>query len=541
MTKNKVLKAVGAAALAVVMSTSIALADTTFSDVPTNHWAYGALQQLQADGLIDGYPGGYFKGNRPLTRYELAVALYRAEKNVKDKLAAQQAVEAADIATLRKLLDEYKADLDGVKKDLATVKTDVATLKTQVAAQQAQLDRQKFKLYYFLRAPGTYKDYVSAYAANGNALPSGTLVIGPNNGAGEQTFKTGEFGQGTGYQVVRLRWDGVIDPKVSYSVRLENRYYLDNATGISNSGGLTGTSTTIPAAGGFPNNGLLRINWAYVGYKDPSGFYANVGRFAEQGGEIGLAFSDYFNGGEVGFAKGKVSGFAGYSFNKAAASLSQTAIYANSSASSQTWFASLQFAASKKFNVGANFIRDLAPYTPLTLQDPVTGFITPVNANIPIGSINLSYAFTPQFLVQAEAMQRFGKNPITHNDWDGKNAYWVKAYLGNTAPKAGNQYLDGGWINAGTNSTGPHNEVGGTPDYQQFYINNPNGYAIGYLGAHRFIGNNAQLGLVWQAWNLKNQLPVAAFVGGGLVQNSPFAYLQHDNGQALFVETKVSF
>ena len=35
-----------------------------FSDVPANHWAYPALQQLQADGLVEGYPGGYFKGDR---------------------------------------------------------------------------------------------------------------------------------------------------------------------------------------------------------------------------------------------------------------------------------------------------------------------------------------------------------------------------------------------------------------------------------------------------------------------------------------------
>ena len=38
---------------------------TPFSDVPANHWAYQYIQSLAADGVIDGYPDGKFKGDRP--------------------------------------------------------------------------------------------------------------------------------------------------------------------------------------------------------------------------------------------------------------------------------------------------------------------------------------------------------------------------------------------------------------------------------------------------------------------------------------------
>ena len=48
---------------------------TPFSDVPANHWAYQYIQSLAADGVIDGYPDGKFKGDRPLTRYEMAVVV----------------------------------------------------------------------------------------------------------------------------------------------------------------------------------------------------------------------------------------------------------------------------------------------------------------------------------------------------------------------------------------------------------------------------------------------------------------------------------
>lgn len=527
MTTNTMLKAVGAAALALAMSTSIALAETTpFSDVPANHWAYTAIQQLQADGLIEGYPGGYFKGNRPLTRYELAVAVARLDKNVKDKLAALQTVTPADLAALRKLEDEFKVELDGVKKDLAGVKTDVATLKTQVAAQQATLDRQKFKLYTFVRAPGTYRDYVAGYDAVGTALPTGTALTGPNNGAGAQTLSTGEAHYGTGYEVVRIRFDGIVDPRVSYSIRLEDRYYFSNAPG----NGAQGTSSSTPSFGSFPNNSSFRLNWANLTYKDPSGLYATIGRFAESSGDIGLSFSDYFNGAELGYAKGKLAGFVGYSFTKAA--VSNTSVAAGVSTPNQTLFARLQLNATKKLTLGASWINDLSN-TALTAYDPATGLVTPYSRNIAIGSLDAIYAFSPKFSVEAEAIQRFGDDPFTGDTWDGKNAYWVKAFLGDTAPKSGNVYLDAGYIHAGLNSTGPHNEVAGTPDYQQFYILNPNGYQIGYVGVHRFIGANTQVGVVYQGYRLKNDLHVN---GAG-----PDGILRHDDANALFLETKLAF
>lgn len=49
-----------------------------FPDVPANHWAYEYIRVLAGNGLIEGYPDGDFKGDRPMTRYEFATMLYRA-------------------------------------------------------------------------------------------------------------------------------------------------------------------------------------------------------------------------------------------------------------------------------------------------------------------------------------------------------------------------------------------------------------------------------------------------------------------------------
>jgi len=45
--------------------------------VPFSHWAYDGCQQLTDLGIIIGYPDGSWRGDRPLTRYEFAMAISR--------------------------------------------------------------------------------------------------------------------------------------------------------------------------------------------------------------------------------------------------------------------------------------------------------------------------------------------------------------------------------------------------------------------------------------------------------------------------------
>lgn len=52
-----------------------------FPDVPENHWAYDYVATLAGNGVLEGYPDGYFNGNRQMTRYEMAAVIYRAMMN----------------------------------------------------------------------------------------------------------------------------------------------------------------------------------------------------------------------------------------------------------------------------------------------------------------------------------------------------------------------------------------------------------------------------------------------------------------------------
>jgi hypothetical protein len=48
-----------------------------FRDVPADHWASDAVKQMSDSGIVVGYPDGKFKGDKPVTRYELAITLER--------------------------------------------------------------------------------------------------------------------------------------------------------------------------------------------------------------------------------------------------------------------------------------------------------------------------------------------------------------------------------------------------------------------------------------------------------------------------------
>ena len=48
-----------------------------FPDVPAEHWAAGAVTEMSKLGVMKGYPNAKFQGEKPVTRYELAVALQR--------------------------------------------------------------------------------------------------------------------------------------------------------------------------------------------------------------------------------------------------------------------------------------------------------------------------------------------------------------------------------------------------------------------------------------------------------------------------------
>lgn len=51
-----------------------------FKDVPEEHWAYEAIEDLAKKGIINGYKDGTFKPEQPITRAEMATIISRLKE-----------------------------------------------------------------------------------------------------------------------------------------------------------------------------------------------------------------------------------------------------------------------------------------------------------------------------------------------------------------------------------------------------------------------------------------------------------------------------
>jgi len=64
---KKSLTAALTTALVIGATSTTFAASNPFSDVPADHWAYDAVTQLAADGVIEGYGDDTFRGQRNIT------------------------------------------------------------------------------------------------------------------------------------------------------------------------------------------------------------------------------------------------------------------------------------------------------------------------------------------------------------------------------------------------------------------------------------------------------------------------------------------
>jgi hypothetical protein len=116
---------------------------TPFADVPANHWAYEAIASLAADGLVEGYTDGKFKGDRPLSRYEMAVIVARVIAKIQANGAGY--ASKVDLDKLQKLIDALKDELDSLGVRVTNVEDALDALdKRTKVAQSLQIHGDLF-------------------------------------------------------------------------------------------------------------------------------------------------------------------------------------------------------------------------------------------------------------------------------------------------------------------------------------------------------------------------------------------------------------
>ena len=109
-----------------------AMAQTGFSDVKDSHWAADSVNRLKLSGLVHGFKDGEYKGDRTMTRYEMASAVYAIyaklvcfNEEVDKKIKALE----AKINSIKPGEAPASPDLSDIKQALSDMKNDVGTIK----------------------------------------------------------------------------------------------------------------------------------------------------------------------------------------------------------------------------------------------------------------------------------------------------------------------------------------------------------------------------------------------------------------------------
>ena len=239
---------------------------TPFADVPANHWAYAAIASLAADGLIEGYPDGSFKGDRPLTRYEMAAIVARVVARIQ-ALGAGTASKT-DLDKLQKLIDALKDELDALGVRVTTVEDAVAALDRRTKIAQS------------IAVHGTI-------IANGSFRSNNTTPRGVDGSSGIDRFvnayetspdDNNPWEQSIGPQTIlradsRFNFIYTVDPNVTVSIPVHvsdaqwgtaNTQQLsispDLVVGVAHAGALTNLSLR---AGQLDNTASSRVGLAY--------------------------------------------------------------------------------------------------------------------------------------------------------------------------------------------------------------------------------------------------------------------------------------
>ena len=201
-----------------VLGVTTAFAANPFSDVTPDSWAYQAVSQLAAAGIVNGYPDGTFKGQNDITRYEMAQMVAKAMANQDRANAEQQAM-------INRLADEFSNELNNLGVRVARLEDRVGNVKVTGDARLRYQDAEHAKSKFDARARVQFNAKVNDRTDAVVRLTSGNFELGNSQNGGNAnatidrayvnhkfgervSAKAGRFGQTIGGG---LAFDGTFD------------------------------------------------------------------------------------------------------------------------------------------------------------------------------------------------------------------------------------------------------------------------------------------------------------------------------------------
>ncbi len=148
------------------------------SDVKPTDWAFQALQSLvERYGCIAGYPDKTFRGNRAITRYEFAAGLNSCMDRINDLISSTTGTaKKEDLESLRKLQEQFSAELSTLRGRVDNLETKTATLEKQQFSTTTKLNGQ-----VILGLQGRSRNNAAFFPTNGPATtpdPGTNVTLG---------------------------------------------------------------------------------------------------------------------------------------------------------------------------------------------------------------------------------------------------------------------------------------------------------------------------------------------------------------------------
>ena len=276
---KKILALAAAAALTAGVS---AYAANPFSDVTADDWAYQAVSDLSAQGVVEGYPDGTFKGERNMTRYELAQIVARL-------MAKEDQLNAEQQATLDKLAGEYADELANLGVRVSNLEKKVGNIswagdaKMMYTNNAEKTAKDTYKGRIRLNVKGQVNDatYVQGRIVTNMWFKDAKPEDGDGNTTMDRLFVNHSFGDKTSVVLGRqdltvfggLEYDDAFDgAKLAYN---DGKFDAYAAFGQLNAGKYDKTDA---AFGGLGYDfGVAKLNAAYFNFtgdnaKTVSGF-----------------------------------------------------------------------------------------------------------------------------------------------------------------------------------------------------------------------------------------------------------------------------
>lgn len=203
-----------------------------FSDVPKSHWAYNAVEKLVNKGILTGFSDGVFKGDKVLTRYELAMIMARFYANADTKNIA-----SSDMAVVEKLTAEFADELillgirvNALGNQISMIKNDVSVINNDLLnGKVTDNGKIRFRGELEMRMESnTYKkSSTSGIYSPGQIAAAGIAPASADNFngiIGNRTTANQTNENAVNFRTkIRLFMDAKIDEKVMFHGELRNR------------------------------------------------------------------------------------------------------------------------------------------------------------------------------------------------------------------------------------------------------------------------------------------------------------------------------